>query len=253
MRKPRIAYSDTIAQRVLDELDRGRPLEHICRDDGMPSESTVHRWARLNLHGFGARYGRSRPRIGGPLVYTPDVAERICEGLRSGRTLHDLCAGDDMPADSTVLHWMKTDRDGFAARYLQAREIGYMAMADEIIAIADDASNDWKAFSSEVGSGSREENASEEKRGDQRVPDRESVERSRVRITARCWLLSRMLPRIFGDRLSVEATHAAGDSLREVMRIIDGRTRGLPAAQASGPGGGAAPARCPNCGGPWRG
>jgi hypothetical protein len=249
MRRPRTTYSAAIAQRILDELDRGRRLERICCDDGMPCEATVHRWARLNLHGFGERYGGVRPPRGGPLLYTPDLAERICDQLRSGRTLHDICADAGMPADSTVLHWMKTDRDGFAARYLQAREIGYMAMADEIIAIADDAGNDWKASSSEAGAGPREENASRKKGGEARVPDRESVERSRVRITARCWLLSRMLPRVFGDRLSVEATHQAGDSLREVMRIIDGRTRGLPAGEATAPPQqDAASRRCAGCG-----
>ena len=145
MRTRYMTYSDAIAQRICDELDSGGSLNAICRDDGMPCEATVHRWARLDLHGFGARYQRSRPPKGGPLVYTAAVAERICDQLRTGRTLADICDDEGMPSDSAVLHWTKVDRDGFRARYRQAREIGYMAMADEIIAIADDASNDWMA------------------------------------------------------------------------------------------------------------
>jgi hypothetical protein len=241
MRTRYITYSDAIAQRICDELDSGRSLEAICRDDGMPCVATVHRWARLDLHGFGARYQRSRPPKGGPLIYSPAVAERICDQLRTGRTLADICDDEGMPSDSAVLHWTKVDRDGFRARYRQAREIGYMAMADEIIAIADDASNDWMAR--------RERAPGPDGEGERRLPERESVERSRLRITARCWLLSRMLPRLFGDRLGIEATHEAGDSLRELMRIIDGRSRGLPAAeQAAAPDHDGAPRRCPSCG-----
>ena len=58
-----------------------------------------------------------------------------------------------------------------------------------------------------------------------------------------------MLPRLFGDRLGIEATHEAGDSLRELMQVIDGRTRGLPAVeQVAGPDPDGAPRRCPSCG-----
>jgi len=44
-----------------------------------------------------------------------------------------------MPSDRTAQAWMKTDRDGFATRYRQAREIGYLVTADTIIDIADAA------------------------------------------------------------------------------------------------------------------
>jgi hypothetical protein len=233
----RIGYSDAIAQRILDELDRGRRLSDICRDDGMPSETTVHRWARRDMYGFAERYARSRPPIGGPVIYTPALAERICDELRTGRTLHDLCAEEGMPADSTVLNWMKTDRDGFRARYWRAREIGYLAMADEIIAIADDGRNDWMDRQAVQA-------------GEAPATDPESVARSRLRITARCWLLSKMLPRLFGNRLSVETVHEAGDSLRALLQAIDGRTRGLPAAAPAGRDAASGKARCcPHCGG----
>ena len=44
---------------------------------------------------------------------------------------------------STVLRWVRDDRDDFANRYARAREAGAYAMADKLLEISDDGSNDW--------------------------------------------------------------------------------------------------------------
>jgi hypothetical protein len=36
------------------------------------------------------------------------------------------------------------------------------------------------------------------------------------------------LPRIYGDRLEVSAKHGAGDGWAELLKGLDGKTRGLP-------------------------
>jgi len=231
---PRITYTDAIARRILDELARGRTLKEICRASGMPNKSSVFAWVERNLDGFGDRYREVRHVPGTLSRYTRPLAERICDELRAGRTLKEICGEDGMPSDRVVRQWMRTDRDGFRARYWQARGIGYLALADEIIDIADNTTNDFMARREHQGPGEAGRR------------DRESVERSRLRITARCWLLSKMLPRTLGSRLSVEAAQQAGASLREVLKIIDGTTRGLPAADGAAGGQGH---RCPACGG----
>ncbi len=155
--------------------------------------------------------------IGRPTVYTVELAERICAQLCTGRTLRDVCRDDGMPDESTVRVWARDDRDGFTARYRLAREIGYHAMADEILEIADDARNDWVARRRANGEG-------------EPMLDHEHVSRAKLRIEVRRWLLSKALPKIYGDRLDLKATHDAGDSLLDLMKAIDGRTRGLPKA-----------------------
>lgn len=147
--------------------------------------------------------------------YTPELAASICERLVTGRTLRDVCRDAGMPAESTVRLWAQIDRDGFAARYRRAREIGYHAMADEMLEIADDARHDFVARKRASGEG-------------EPVVDHEHVSRSRLRVETRRWLLARALPKIYGDKLDLKATHEAGDSLVELMKAIDGRTRGLP-------------------------
>ena len=79
---------------------------------------------------------------GRPSAYTPELGHLICERLTDGETLTAICKGSDMPAERTVRRWALDDVGGFAPQYARAREIGYYAMADEIIDIADDRGGD---------------------------------------------------------------------------------------------------------------
>lgn len=126
----------------------------------------------------------------GVSVYTPEIAERICVELASGRTLRDVCRDEGMPPESTVRLWVQDDREGFAAHYTRAREIGYHAMAEDLLEIADDARNDWMLRRGE-GDAGYEANG-------------EHIQRSRLRLDTRKWLLSKALPKVYGDKLDVD-------------------------------------------------
>ena len=123
-------------------------------------------------------------------TYTQEIADDICAKLAQGMTLREICRADDMPPESTVRLWALEDRDGFSAQYTRAREIGYHAMADEILDIADDGLNDWM-----------------ERNGDDNegwVSNGEHLQRSRLRVDTRKWLLSKTLPKIYGDKLALD-------------------------------------------------
>jgi hypothetical protein len=102
-----------------------------------------------------------------------------------------------MPPESTVRLWVQDDREGFAAHYARAREVGYQSMADELIEIADDGSNDW--MERKRGDGSTEE-----------VENHEVIGRSRLRVDTRKWLLSKALPKVYGEKIVQEHTGANG-------------------------------------------
>src|SRR3569623_2592571 len=74
--------------------------------------------------------------MGRPSTYTADVARRICERLATGESLTSICKDDDMPPAPTVRLWALDDREGFAADYTRARDLGLDAMADELVDIA---------------------------------------------------------------------------------------------------------------------
>lgn len=141
---------------------------------------------------------------GRPADYTAELAATICAELATGRSLRDVCTGEDMPAESTVRAWAVEDRGGFSAQYTRAREIGYHAMADELLEIADDGHNDWM-----------------ERRGDEDAgwqANGEHIQRSRLRVDTRKWMLSKVLPKVYGDKveLSGKLTLSHEDALGEL-------------------------------------
>ncbi len=70
-------------------------------------------------------------------------------------------------------------------------------MADETVEISDDGRNDWM------------ERQSEEDK-ERYVLNGEHVQRSRLRVDTRKWLLSKALPKMFGDKITQELTGKDG-------------------------------------------
>lgn len=123
-----------------------------------------------------------------PATYSTELAAKICEMLSTGMTLREVCRQSEMPTEAAVRSWALDNRDGFGAQYTRARELGYLSMADEILDISDDGLNDWMTR--------RRENGETDE-----VLNHEHISRSKLRFDARRWLLSKCLPKIYGDRL----------------------------------------------------
>lgn len=136
---------------------------------------------------------------GRPSLYTPEIATVICERLADGESLRSICRPARMPAERTVRRWALSNQDGFAAQYARAREIGYHCMAEEVISIADDGSNDTVV----------------DENGNRRT-NFDVVQRSRLRVDARRWFLSKCLPKIYGDKSQIE--HSGGMTLLELVQ-----------------------------------
>lgn len=137
---------------------------------------------------------------GRPLSYTPELAAEICERLAAGEPLIAICRDDSMPNRCTVQQWVTYDVEEFSGRYARAREIGLEHMADELVEISDDGRNDWM---------------------DKADPDNpgyqfngEHSQRSKLRVDTRKWLLSKLAPKKYGDKSSMELTGADGGPLR---------------------------------------
>jgi transposase-like protein len=211
-RGPPSLYTDATAERILRQLSGGRTLAAICGDPGMPAANTVWQWLRDDRQGFAARFLRARKtggaKGGGPTVYHAVMAEWILNQLRAGRTLADICRDPGMPVPSTVRNWADQDREGFSARYRTAREIGYEMMADQNIDIAEDFCNQWR-----------------ERCGADGETEFVFFRRGRLRCTARQWLLSKALPRNYGNRPNLMARLAARDIIAELRRQIGERDR----------------------------
>lgn len=133
---------------------------------------------------------------GGQTKYTRIAAQHICERLAQGETLRAICRSENVPPESTVRRWVVDDRNGFAAQYARARDIGLDAMADELMEVADDARNDYMEREDPNNHGY--------------ALNGEHVQRSRLRVDSRKWYLSKMAPKRYGERTQHELTGANG-------------------------------------------
>ena len=138
---------------------------------------------------------------GRPTLQTPEIVEEILSKLKDGWTLREVCNADHMPAASTVRSWAADTKSEFSEQYVRARELGYHRMADEILDIADDGLNDWVERQRDNGESYT-------------VVDHEHISRSKLRVDTRKWLLSKALPKLYGDKLAVEATGKDGGPIK---------------------------------------
>lgn len=123
---------------------------------------------------------------GRPSKFTKAIATRICERLAAGETLRSVCRLSSMPAESTVRAWALDDLHGFSAQYARAREIGYHGLFDEMLEIADTTQEGVKTV--------QKMNGTETTTGDM-------IEHRRLRVDTRKWMLSKALPKIYGDKM----------------------------------------------------
>ena len=144
-----------------------------------------------------------------PVPYTRELADDICCKLSDGTSLRELCRDEGMPNESTVRDWATTDVDGFGARYVRAREVGYLAMADELLEIADDSSGDMTV----------------DENGKARM-DSEFAARSRLRVDTRKWFLAKMLPKVFGDRIDMSHSGTVNVEMADALRKARERLAG---------------------------
>lgn len=143
-----------------------------------------------------------------PTIKTQELTDAIIERISNGESLRAICREDDMPNIASVLRWVAAD-EVLSGQYARAMEMRADGMFEEMIEIADDASNDYMDRINADGSV-----------GD-RVLDTEHVQRSKLRTDTRKWILSRMNPKKYGDKQTVETV---GESLVTV-RDFTGRKK----------------------------
>ena len=153
---------------------------------------------------------------GPPSLYDEALADTICDRLADGESLNSICKCEGMPSERTVRTWARTPDHPFSPKYARAREIGYLKLADELLEIADDGTNDWMRRTGKDG-----EDLGWAVNG-------EHIARSRLRVDTRKWLLSKCLPKVFGDRITTE--HTGPDAVP--VRLINSSMTAKEAAAA---------------------
>lgn len=109
---------------------------------------------------------------GRPTSHTAEIEAEIFERLSLGESLRKICQEENLPSHASVRRWIVADQPpGISLRYACARAHGLDAIAEETFEIADDKDDDPAS--------------------------------RRVRVDTRKWLLSKLAPKKYGDRIEI--------------------------------------------------
>jgi hypothetical protein len=144
----------------------------------------------------------------GSRLYTQELADEICERLANGESLNSIGKTEGFPHATTIYRWALDTEHPFAEKYAQARKIGYAHLAEELLEIADDGSNDFVERKNKDGETFK-------------AVDHDHIARSRLRVDTRKWLLSKMLPKVYGDRIE----HTGEDGAPIKIQFLPGDER----------------------------
>lgn len=145
---------------------------------------------------------------GRPTKYTKAIADEICNRMHHGETLNKICRDDHMPTRRTVINWKIADVDGFSTTYAQAREALLDYWEDETVDVADDGRNDYYTKTDKHGN-------------EYDAFNKENVERSRLRVETRKWMLGKLNQKRFGDK--IEQTHKADAGFLDLWKHISNK------------------------------
>lgn len=136
---------------------------------------------------------------GRPSIFTQDLADTICGRISEGESLRSVCRDESMPSTFTVMKWARENPE-FSQQYAKARDALLEHWAEEITEIADDDSNDWMETHDKDNAGYR--------------ANGEHINRSRLRVDTRKWLLSKLAAKKYGDRISAELSGPDGGPIQ---------------------------------------
>ena len=133
--------------------------------------------------------------IGRPTKFTDELAATICVRVAEGEPTRAI-AKDLGLSLSSLFKWLD-ENPSFSERYARAKEVAMEAMADEMLTIADDSRRDSKLIVGHDGEAIE-------------VPDHDHIQRARLRVDTRKWLMSKLAPKKYGDRIQQDLTNSDG-------------------------------------------
>lgn len=144
----------------------------------------------------------NKRKIGRPSKYSNSLAKEICRAIAtSTQSLKKICQSNGFPCTDTIYAWC-FDYPEFSVMYDQAKRLQAARLAEEVIEIADDDSNDLlqneKGFS----------------------PNGAKVQRDRLKVDARKWIACKLLPKVYGEKPKEEESNFTDAERAELRGIM---------------------------------
>ena len=124
------------------------------------------------------------------------LAKKVLEGMHGGLSCFKACQAAGVP-HSTFIGWVNVDQE-LADRYTRAREELIERMAQEVLELSDvdvglqpDGKRDWAA-----------------------------VQKHKLQVDTRKWLLSKLAPKKFGDKLELSGDPDRPLAIQKIERVV---------------------------------
>ena len=129
-----------------------------------------------------------------------EILDFICDEIAEGKSLRSILSTNyDMPAKKTFFEWMKLDKTK-SDQYARAMELRQENIFEDILSIADNQEDDVLLNND----------------GDE-IINHNVIQRARLRVDARKWMLGKMNPKKYGDKLETDNKHSG---TIEIVRTI---------------------------------
>lgn len=128
--------------------------------------------------------------MGRPTIYSEEIITEFLYRIAKGRSVASVCQDDDMPHRATIYEWLAQNGD-FSDKYARASEQRADHYFDEMLDIADKA-----------------------------LP--EEVQKAKLQIDTRKWVLSRMNPKKYGDKHKDDGDNAVS-LMAELMKELSNK------------------------------
>lgn len=148
------------------------------------------------------------------VTFSQELCDTICTALAEGESLRSICQRSGMPHIATVMRWLSDpEKRDFCEQYARAREAQAETLAEELLAIADEAEY---------------EPIQDPNTGETLAVafDKTAVARNKLRVETRKWLAARMSPKKYGDKLAVggaadlDPIQIAGREMTDAERAV---------------------------------
>ena len=125
-----------------------------------------------------------------------EIIDKICEGISQGLSLRKSVKINSKINRSTFFDWIKENSE-LANLYARACEERQELLFEDILNIADNNNEDVRMTDDGI-----------------EVTNHDAIQRSKLRVDARKWILAKMNPKKFGDK---NETTLVGDSEKPIL------------------------------------
>lgn len=139
---------------------------------------------------------------GRPSDYSEELGKEICMLIAEGLSVRRICEIEGMPAKRTIFRWL-FEHEEFRHHYARAREAQTELYAHEILDIADE---------SRIG-----EKVKTLSDGTQEIMTGDMVDRAKLQVDARKWLMSKLAPKKYGDLIKQEISGPDGGPVQAII------------------------------------